>query len=375
MGILDFLIEIYYEIGTYAPIIQVVIASILFSILLTISLFIYLSIMRYKHQKKQNEKDQVRPKVSKLFQEILFGDRIYTENEIYDEYAKISGKLNSQKIKLGIDILLEVKFKSEKKSDRYQSIVNALNFENYLEKKLNFSRGATKMKTLQKLQQLDLKSLDAKVLPYAYSKNKELRREARFSHLHLSDNDPYRFLDEITGELTYWDEINLLKLLKIHNEKNQLSNLGKWINYSDNVSLTIFLMKAAGLFEQEDTKEILYKKLPSENFKVRAQAYESLGKLHAIEYEDIFMERFFTEREECQLAIIKSVGIMNTGNAVNFLKKAYKDAKTVSLKKEIAKVSFTYKSNYNLFEDLKSSQNGFDKTIFNHVETQLIKFK
>ncbi|MBW2962864.1 hypothetical protein [Mesonia aestuariivivens] len=375
MNILDQLIELYYEIKTFAPIIQAVIACIIFSVSLIITMFTYLFIMRISHQKEVKQKKQIRPKITRLFEEILFQNKIYETDEIYEKYIAIVGKLNPKKIKLAIDILLQVKFNSSKKSDRYINIVNALDIENYLEKKLNFSRGATKMKTLQMLQQLDLRSLDTKVLPYTYSKNEELKREARFSHLHLSDNDPYRFLDEISGDLTYWDEINLLKFLKIHNEKNQLSNLGKWINYSENTSLTIFLIKAAGLFEQQDTKEVLFTKINSINHKVRTQAYDSLGKLKASEYESTFIEKFFTEREECQLAIIKSIGILNTGNATNFLKKAYESAKSVTLKKEIALVSYTYKSNYNLFEELKSAQNGFDKTIFQHIETQLIKFK
>jgi len=375
MDILDFFIEIYYEIGTYAPIIQVVVVSIIVSILLILGMITYLSINRYFHHKKVKLAKSIRPKIEKLFKDVLFGEKEYTEDEILSEYVQIVGTLNSTKIKLGIDVLLDLKFDTEQKSNQYQSIVDALNFETYLEKKLNFSGESTKMKTMQKLQHLDLKSLDAKVLPFAYSKNQELRREARFSHLHLSDNDPYRFLDEIKGDLTYWDEINLLKLLRVHHEKDKLSNLGKWINYSNNTSLMIFLIKAAGLFEQNDTKDILSEKLKSENFKVRAEVYSSLGKLHATEYETTFMEKFFTEREECQIAIIKSIGALNTGNAIDFLRKAYKDAKTVALKKEIALVSFTYKSNYNLFQELKSTQDGFDRTIFNHIETQLIKFK
>ena len=298
----------------------------------------------------------------------------YTEDQILKEYLLIVKKLNSNTTKLGIDILLEIKFGSQQKTTRYQLIVEALQFEIYLEKK-SFAGEATKMKTMQKLQQLDLKSLDAKILPFAYSKNQELRREARFSHLHLSDNDPYRFLDEIKGDLTYWEEINLLKLLRIHNEKNKLSNLGKWINYSHNTSLIVFLIKAAGFFEQQDTKEVLSDKIESENFKVRAEVYTSLGKLHATEYETRFMKEFFNEREECQIAIVKSIGLMNTGKAVDFLRAACKDAKTTALKKEIALVSFSYKSKYNLFHELKTSQIGFDQTIFDHVETQLIKFK
>ena len=139
MGILDFLIEIYYEIGTYAPIIQVAVASIIFSVIITISMFIYLSVIRYKHQKNINKKNQIRPQIEKLFKDISFGDTIYHEDEIYTEYTKIVGKLSARKIKLAIDVLLELKFNSPEKSRRYQSIVDALRFETYLEKKLDYA--------------------------------------------------------------------------------------------------------------------------------------------------------------------------------------------------------------------------------------------
>ena len=33
--------------------------------------------------------------------------------------------------------------------------------------------------------------------------------------------------------------------------------------------------------------------------------------------------------------VYRSIGLMNTGNAVSFLKKAYLEAKTIALKKEI----------------------------------------
>ncbi len=375
MEIFDFFVNLYYEIRTFAPITQIVIISILFSLSLIITLFIYLSFMRYYYKKISDHRKKLKPQIEKLFKDILFGEKNYTESEIEKEYVKIVGKLNSENITLAIDVLLQIKFKSKKKSAGYSKIVNALQFDHYLEKKLNFSKDSTKVKVLQKLQLLDLKELDAKVIPLAYSKNKELRREARFSHLHLSTNDPYRFLDEIKGDLSYWDEINLMRLLKIHKENNQLSNLGKWINYSDNISLIIFLIKAAGSFKQEDTKEILFDKLKHHNHKVRKEAYKSLGKIHATEYEEYLMNHFFTEHEECQMAIIESIGEMNTGNAVDFLRRAFEDAKNVQLKKEVALVTYNYKAKYNLFEDLKSGQSGFDRTIFNHIETQLIKFK
>lgn len=375
MDFFDFFVSLYYEIRTFAPITQVVVISIIFSLSFIITLFIYLSFMRYYYQVSSKYKLKVVPKIKGLFKDILYGNKTYSQEEIVEKYVKIVGKLNNSTTKLAIDVLLELKFKAKEKNEKFSLIVNALNFEEYLGKKLNFSKGSTKVKTLQKLQLLDLKELDAKVIPLAYSKNKELRREARFSHLHLSTNDPYRFLDEIKGDLSYWDEINLMKLLKIHKEKNQLSNLGKWINYSENVSLIIFLIKAAGYFKQTDTKEILFNKLKHENHKVRKEAYLSLGKIGAKEHEEYLMNNFFIEHEECQLAIIRSIGEMNTGNATEFLRRAFDEAKTINLKKEIALVSYNYKARYNLFEDLKACQSGFNKTIFNHIETQLIKFK
>ena len=69
---------------------------------------------------------------------------------------------------------------------------------------------------------LNLNKFDSKVLHYAYSKNSRIRSEARNSYLALSSNDSYRFFDEFDGDLTKWDEIELMQYLQLQNTKGNL---------------------------------------------------------------------------------------------------------------------------------------------------------
>ena len=57
-----------------------------------------------------------------------------------------------------------------------------------------------------------------------------------------------------------------------------------------NISLTIFLIKAAGIFEVKNTEKIIYEKTKSKNVTLRTEAYRSLGKLKAIEFELLWLK-------------------------------------------------------------------------------------
>ncbi len=350
MKLLYSLIEIYNQLSTYAPIIQIAVATTVISFILSLFLFTYLLYNKLKNKKNKNT---IKTEIKNLFQKILFGDIIYSEDTILSKFTKIAGSLNSQNIILAIDILLEIKFSSSIKSRRYQLIVDALKFEKLLDKKLNYTKGSLKNTTLQKLEKLN-------------SKNNSITTTLNFNNI-----NPYSFFSEFKEDLTYWDEINLLKFLRIENDKDQLINLANWINYSKNISLTIFLIKAAGIFEVKNTEKIIYEKTKSKNVTLRTEAYRSLGKLKAIEFESRLIRKFFLENEKCKLEIIKSLGLMDTGDCLSFFKNAYQEASSIALKKEIALASFSYKSYYKLFVELKDSENGFDKTIFNYIETRL----
>jgi HEAT repeat protein len=223
---------------------------------------------------------------------------------------------------------------------------------------------------------LNLNKFDSKVLQYAYSKNKRIRSEARNSYLALSTNDPYRFFDDFEGSLTKWDEIELMQYLKQQNIRGNLEGLGKWINYSKNDSLVIFLIKMVGFFKQKGIDEILLEKLDDSNAQIRAEAILTLGELDIKETEAALIERYYTEPEVCQVAIILTIRKFNTGKSLKFLQEIFEETNNTDTKKIIAEAILNYSYEGKIaFQNLKNSLKGFDLLILKHVETPLIKYK
>jgi hypothetical protein len=223
---------------------------------------------------------------------------------------------------------------------------------------------------------LNLNKFDSKVLQYAYSKNKRIRSEARNSYLALSTNDPYRFFDDFEGSLTKWDEIELMQYLKQQNIRGNLEGLGKWINYSKNDSLVIFLIKMVGFFKQKGIDDILLEKLDNNNAQIRAEAILTLGELDIKETEESLIERFYTEPEICQVAIVRAIRKFNSGKSLKFLQEIFGETNNTDTKKIIAEAILNYSYEGEIaFQNLKNSLKGFDLLILKHVETPLIKYK
>ncbi len=228
----------------------------------------------------------------------------------------------------------------------------------------------------KKLLYLDLNKFDSKVLHYAYSKNKRIRSEARNSYLALSSNDPYRFFDELDNKLSKWDEIELMQYLRLQKERGNLEGLGKWINYSKNDSLVIFLIKMVGYFKQKGIDEILLEKLDDENALIRAEAILTLGELNIKETEQVLIDSYYTEPENCQVAIVKTIKKFNSGKSLKFLQEIFNESNNTDTKKIIAEAILNYSYEGKIaYENLKTTLKGFDLTILKHIETPLIKYK
>ena len=255
-------------------------------------------------------------------------------------------------------------------------IISALGIVEHLERKFDSRSNSEKINAFQEAFILDLNKFDSKVLHYAYSKNKRIRSEARNSHLAISSNDPYRFFDDFDGSLSKWDEIELMQYLKLQNTRGNLEGLGKWINYSKNESLVVFLIKMVGFFKQKGIDDILLEKLDDDNAKIRAESILTLGELHLVDTEETLIERYYTEPEVCQVAIVQAIKKFNTGKSLKFLQEIFGESNNTDTKKIIAEVILNYSYEGKIaFQNLKNSLEGFDLTILKHIETPLIKFK
>ncbi|MAD98036.1 MAG: hypothetical protein CMB99_11985 [Flavobacteriaceae bacterium] len=345
-------------------------------LIVTICTLITIYIIRRKYNREQRKLQENAPKIRELFEDVLFTDKNYSAEEIFNRFEEIVGEVNEETLDFGLDVLVEIKNDGEEESDKYDQIIDALGLIEHLEEKFGSRSNSKIIDAFQQAFVLELSKFDAQILQYAYSRNKKLRNEARNSYLALSANDPYRFFNEIEGTLTKWDEIELMQYLELQNERGNLEGLGKWINYSKNNSLVIFLVKMVGHFKQRGIDDILIEKLEDEDAQVRAVSIDTIGQLNLNQVEQTLIERYYTEPEICQVAIIRTIEKFNTGKALDFLKQAFEESNNTDTKKIIAEAILNYSYEGRMaFQNLKNTLNGFDLTILQHVETPLIKYK
>jgi hypothetical protein len=375
MSFVEWFLSFVYKIKTFPLIIQITVVLTLFFIIATLALVITIYTIRKRYNKLQKKlKDSV-PDIIALFEQVLFTDQNFSEEEIFESYEDIVGSVNRESLDIGVDILVQFKG-DDKESEKYVLIISALGIVRHLEEKFDSRSNSEKMDAFQEAFVLDLNRFDSKILQYAYSKNKRIRSEARNSYLSLSSNDPYRFFDDFEGSLTKWDEIELMQYLKQQNLRGNLEGLGKWINYSQNDSLVIFLIKMVGFFKQKGIDEILLEKIDDDNANIRAEAILTLGELDIKETEETLIERYYTEPEVCQVAIVRTVKKLNTGKSLSFLQEVFGETNNIDTKKIIAEAILNYSYEGQIaFQSLKNSLKGFDLLILKHVETPLIKYK
>ena len=375
MGFFEWFLSFIYKIKTFPLIIQITIVLTIVFIIATLALMITIYTIRRRHNRLQKTLKNSVPEIVKLFDDILFTDKNYTEQEVFTKFEDIVDEVNRESLDIAVGVLVD--FKNDgRESEKYPLIISALGIVEHLERKFDSRSNSEKIDAFQEAFVLDLNKFDSKILRYAYSKNKMIRSEARNSHLALSSNDPYRFFDEFDRNLSKWDEIELMQYLQLQKERGNLEGLGKWINYSKNDSLVVFLIKMVGFFKQKGIDEILIEKLEDDNELVRAQAILTLGELNIDETEQELIDRYYTEPEICQVAIVKTIKKLNTGKSLNFLQNIFQDSNNIDTKKIIAEAILNYSYEGKIaFQNLKNTLTGFDQTILKHVETPLIKYK
>ncbi|MGK0236362.1 MAG: hypothetical protein ACI9EK_002912 [Psychroserpens sp.] len=375
MSFVEWFLSFVYQLKTFPLIIQITIVLTLGFIVATFALVITIYTIRKKYNRLQKKLKRSVPEIKSLFEDILFTDKKFSEKDIYDKFKDIVRDINKESLDIAVDVLVE--FKNEnKESERYSFLISALKIVEHLERKFDSRSNSEKMDAFQEAFVLNLNKFDSKILHYAYSKNSKIRSEARNSHLALSSNDPYRFFDEFDGALTKWDEIELMQYLKLQNTRGNLEGLGKWINYSKNDSLVVFLIKMVGFFKQKGIDEILLEKLDDTNENIRSEAILTLGALDLKDTEQTLIDRYYTEPEICQVAIVRTIKKFNSGKSLKFLQEIFNESNNIDTKKIIAETILNYSYEGKIaFQNLKNSLKDFDLIILKHVETPLIKYK
>ena len=131
-----------------------------------------------------------------------------------------------------------------------------------------------------------------------------------------------------------------------------------------------------GFFKQKGIDDILLEKLEVTNEKIRAAAILTLGELDLDDTEQTLIDRYYTEPEICQVAIVKTIKKFNPGKSLRFLQEIFNESNNIDTKKITAEAILNYSYEGKIaFQNLKNSLKGFDLLILKHVEIPLIKYK
>lgn len=365
--------EYWVALRDFPLVIKIVFSIIFVSLIATTVSIITLFSIRARKERNRRIAIQLRPKMFSYFSNILLSGDEYTAADINDGFVGLFGKINNKAYVSIIRSLEDVVYneKSLLKSHNYQNIIKGLRINAYLEKKLDFADTRTRLDAFHSLSRLELTISDSKMLLHTYSKNESLRKESRASYVGVSNNDPFKFFSQVDG-LNHWDQINLMQQLELHHKDN-LPNFSRWIKYSEDASQTVFFIRMVSHFKQTTSVSALVDVLRNPDPVIRVEAILAIGKMHLTELEPQLIDMYYHQPLNCQNAIIEAIAYINSGNALDFLKKAYNDISDFNAKRLIAEVIYLYNSAGEAhFDMLFTNEKGFNFLTLEHVKNPLI---
>lgn len=376
LSLSDIVFNTYAKVDSYPLIIQICIQFIFGCLLLFLLFLVIIGIGRYRHNRKNSREYVLTPALDELIFKHLMEDEPSSPELIRDNFTKCVGTLSSSNLNLIGERLIFYKNNFNiPLTEPYDRIILALGLEKHIEKMLNFTSSYSKMKGIQMLSALTITAAESNIFPFTYSRNKNIRREARTSYLLLSKNDPYKFLDESNDSLNNWDKIGMMKQL-LNMDRSLIPNFSKLINYSENETVVDFAIKMAAYFNQQDAIPVLTEQLKSHNHNIRAEVIKALGELRAFSTEAILKDMHHIQPANCQLEIIRAIGKFQTGYSLKFLRDAFDKATSTDIRKAAAEALLNYgEEGRYAFRKLISESGGFTLDILRHVENPLIKFK
>lgn len=377
---IDWFISLFYKYKTFPIAIQIAVFLIGMSVFFSLISPLYLIFLRFNSDRK-DVLEKFKPDILILCNKILFENYLNTEKEIFVEFKKniYNNKLTISQENLIIEYLIEIKSNSKTISERYSLIIKSLHLQLNIRAKIKSSDSGKRMKGINELSFLSLDSEDVNLTRFAYSSNSHVKEEARLSHMNLCTIDPFRFFDEFEDvDITKWAEVKLMNSLIEKLRFNSLPNLGKWISYSHNNSLVVFLIKATVHFNQGKSIYVLYEKIKDKNNDIKAESIIALGHFKALEYEKEFKDMYPFQTSNCQSAIEQSIGLMQSNQSLEFLADAYKELNILERRKTLANVILNYGSEGKaLFNKLKSNARNTEQEllVFKHLENDYIFYK
>lgn len=202
-------------------------------------------------------------------------------------------------------------------ADAIKKLYYHANFIAEAESKLNSKKWEVIADGISELTQFEIKEVHNKVIVHINHPKKEVRREIQFYLVKLFSFDGLEFLNILENQLSEWDQIQLLEILKKKNSQN-LPDLGTWLQ-SSNDSVLSFSLKLAKIFNQYETSEHVFPLFNHPNVAIRIEAIDLVSPLGFFEATEMLKIDFSERSNEEKIAILQMGEKMYTSADIPFV--------------------------------------------------------
>lgn len=361
---------------SFAPgIIRLAIGFIVFNVLVFLALF-FSTYFLIRKRKRQEAHYLAHEKAYKeAIHEILYSPTVLSDSTILQRFESQFGRLSKGKYEEINNALIDVVTADANLYSciNYLPLIDGLKINKFLERKLDFSKTANRLKAMKQLSSLKITVSDSKILPFTFSKNTPIRKGARTAYVVISNNNPFKFFELADNQMNQWDQINLLQQLELHHKDN-LPNFSNWIKYSKDPSQIIFSVRAIAHFKQQGATEELLHLLATDNHIIREEVIRAMASLRITDAEDKLKEIYSSQPRKCQMTIIEALVQIYSMRSLDFFVDTLQVTTNPELKKILLEAIYSYGiEGRKVFNNLLLTATDFDLIILNHIRHPLNK--
>ncbi|MBP3944239.1 HEAT repeat domain-containing protein [Sphingobacteriaceae bacterium WQ 2009] len=377
MNFSSLLEEIIFFFSFVPWIIRLAIGFIVFNLLVFLALFFSTYFLIRKKKRQEAHYLAYEKAYKDAIHKVLANANVLSASSILDRFETQFGRLTSVKYEEINNALIDLVTADPKlySCNNYTPLIDGLKIKKYLERKLDFSKTANRLKAMKQLSSLKITVSDSKILPFTFSKNTPIRKGARTAYVVISNNNPFKFFELSDNQMNEWDQINLLQQLELHHKGN-LPNFSNWIKYSKDPSQIIFSVRAIAHFRQQGATEGLLQLLATDNHMIREEVIRAMASLRITDGEDKLKEIYSSQPRKCQVAIIEALAQIYSMRSLDFFVDTLRITTNAELKKVLLEAIYSYGiAGREVFNNLLLTAKDFDLIILNHIKHPLNKSK
>jgi hypothetical protein len=265
------IITIYLEAPLKVRVLLVILAYLILSLFI---LFLVIIINRQVETRRRLRDRNLKHEYQEQLADFLFNDEVET--------IEIKGINNKKNRQILIDELrfLHSNLYGETASKLRDLYLNLGLHRDSLQKVYS-RRWHTKSKGFREVAQMDVKDANEYIAGFTNSKNPIIRVEAQVAMVKLSDEEPLRFLNDLTYEMSDWEMVNIYDTLIYH--QINIDSFEPWLD-SKNNSVVIFALRMIMLFKHVQTIPRIRQLLFHEQPEIRLAATKALKPMESEEY-------------------------------------------------------------------------------------------